>query len=51
MSVEFISKFTGINFISAENKFESIAAHDALVETHGGLKLLANSLNKISNDI
>ena len=51
ISVEFISKFTGINFVSAENKFESIAAHDALVETHGGLKLIANSLNKISNDI
>ena len=51
ISVEFISKFTGLNFVSAHNKFESIAAHDALVETHGGLKLLANSLNKISNDI
>lgn len=51
ISVEFISKFTGINFVSADNKFESIAAHDALVETHGGLKLIANSLNKISNDI
>ena len=51
ISVEFISKFTGINFVSANNKFESIAAHDALVETHGGLKLIANSLNKISNDI
>ena len=51
ISIEFISKFTGINFVSANNKFESIAAHDALVETHGGLKLIANSLNKISNDI
>jgi fumarate hydratase class II len=51
MSAEFISKFTGLNFISAENKFESIAAHDALVETHGALKLIANSLNKIANDI
>jgi fumarate hydratase class II len=51
ISIEFISKFTGINFVSADNKFESIAAHDALVETHGGLKLIANSLNKISNDI
>ena len=51
MSVGYISKFTEIDFISAENKFESIAAHDALVETHGGLKLIANSLNKISNDI
>ena len=51
MSAKFISKFTGLNFISAENKFESIAAHDALVETHGALKLIANSLNKIANDI
>jgi fumarate hydratase class II len=51
LSAEFISKFTGINFISAKNKFESIAAHDALVETHGALKLIANSLNKIANDI
>ena len=51
IAVEFISKYTGLNFVSAENKFESIAAHDALVETHGALKLIANSLNKISNDI
>jgi len=51
ISAEFISKFTGLNFVSAENKFESIAAHDALVETHGALKLIANSLNKIANDI
>ena len=51
IAVEFISKFTGLNFVSAENKFESIAAHDALVETHGALKLIANSLNKISIDI
>jgi len=51
LSAEFISKFTGIDFISAKNKFESIAAHDALVETHGALKLIANSLNKIANDI
>jgi fumarate hydratase class II len=51
LSVKFISKFTGITFISAKNKFESIAAHDALVESHGALKLIANSLNKIANDI
>ena len=51
LSTEFITKFTGIDFISAKNKFESIAAHDALVETHGALKLIANSLNKIANDI
>ena len=51
MSSDFISKFTGLNFVSAKNKFESIAAHDALVNTHGALKLIANSLNKIANDI
>ena len=51
MSAELISNFTGLNFISAKNKFASIAAHDALVETHGTLKLIANSLYKIANDI
>ena len=50
-SVEYISKFTGYNFCSAKNKFGSIAAHDALVETHSALKLIANSCNKIANDI
>ena len=48
---EKIAKFTGLPFISAENKFEALAAHDALVETHGALKQLAVSLNKIANDI
>ena len=48
---KYISKFTGISFITAKNKFESIANHDAMVETHGALKLIANSLNKIANDI
>ena len=48
---KYISKFTKINFVTAPNKFESIASHDAMVETHGALKLLANSLNKIANDI
>ena len=48
---KYISKFTKINFITAPNKFESIASHDAMVETHGALKLIANSLNKIANDI
>ena len=51
MSAELISNFTGLNFITAKNKFASIAAHDALVETHGTLKLIANSLYKIANDI
>ena len=47
----YIAKFTNLPFITAENKFEALAAHDALVETHGALKLLAVSLNKIANDI
>ncbi len=46
-----IADFTGLPFVSAENKFEALAAHDALVETHGALKQLAVSLNKIANDI
>ncbi|MBA4153511.1 class II fumarate hydratase [Flavobacterium sp.] len=48
---EYIAKFTGLPFITAENKFEALASHDAIVETHGALKMLAVSLNKISNDI
>lgn len=48
---EYIAEFTGHPFITAENKFEALAAHDAIVETHGALKQLAVSLNKISNDI
>ena len=48
---EFIAKFTELPFISAPNKFEALAAHDALVETHGALKTLAVSLNKIANDV
>lgn len=48
---EYIAKFTGMPFVSAENKFEALAAHDAFVETHGALKQLAVSLNKIANDI
>jgi len=48
---EYIAKFTGLPFITAENKFEALAAHDAIVETHGSLKQLAVSLNKIANDI
>jgi fumarate hydratase class II len=46
-----IADLTGHPFRSAENKFEALAAHDALVETHGALKQLAISLNKIANDI
>ncbi|MCF6296090.1 MAG: class II fumarate hydratase [Flavobacteriaceae bacterium] len=48
---EFIAEFTGLPFISAYNKFEALASHDAFVETHGALKQLAVSLNKIANDI
>ncbi len=48
---EYISKFTGHPFITAGNKFEALAAHDAIVESHGALKQLAVSLNKIANDI
>ncbi len=46
-----IAEFTGLPFVTAENKFEALAAHDAIVETHGALKQLAVSLNKIGNDI
>ncbi len=48
---KYIAKFTEIPFVTAENKFEALAAHDAIVETHGALKQLAVSLNKIANDI
>ena len=48
---QFISEFTGLPFVTAENKFEALAAHDAIVETHGALRQLAVSLNKIANDI
>jgi len=46
-----IADFTGLPFVTAENKFEALAAHDAIVESHGALKQLAVSLNKIGNDI
>ncbi|AFL96982.1 class II fumarate hydratase [Ornithobacterium rhinotracheale] len=48
---EYIAKFTGLPFKTAPNKFEALAAHDAIVETHGALKQIAVSLNKIANDI
>ncbi len=47
----YIAQFTGLPFVTAPNKFESLASHDALVEAHGALKQLAVSLNKIANDI
>jgi fumarate hydratase class II len=46
-----IARETNLPFISAENKFESLAANDAIVETHGAIKQLAVSLMKIANDI
>ncbi len=48
---KYIAEFTGLPFVTAKNKFEALAAHDALVESHGALKQLAVSLNKIANDI
>ena len=46
-----IANFTGLSLITAKNKFEALAAHDAIVESHGALKQLAVSLNKIANDV
>ncbi|KAA6439966.1 class II fumarate hydratase [Dyadobacter flavalbus] len=46
-----IAELTGLPFITAENKFEALAAHDAIVEAHGALKTTAVSLMKIGNDI
>ncbi|MBC7553643.1 MAG: class II fumarate hydratase [Taibaiella sp.] len=46
-----IAELTGLPFITAENKFESLAAHDAIVEAHGALKTVACSLMKIANDV
>lgn len=48
---QYIAQFTGHPFITAPNKFEALAAHDAIVESHGALKQLAVSLNKIANDV
>ena len=46
-----IAASTGHPFVTADNKFEALAAHDAIVESHGALKQLAVSLNKIANDV
>ena len=51
MVAKYIADFTGHPFVTAKNKFEGLAAHDAIVESHGALKQLAVSLNKIGNDI
>ncbi len=46
-----IASLTGLPFVTAANKFEALAAHDAIVESHGALKTIAVSLMKIANDI
>lgn len=46
-----IAELAGLPFVTAENKFEALAAHDAIVESHGALKTAAVSLMKIANDI
>ena len=46
-----IAELTGIKFVTAPNKFEALAAHDAIVYAHGALKTLAASLMKIANDV
>lgn len=48
---EVIAQLTGLPFVTAQNKFEALAAHDAIVEAHGALKTVAASLMKIGNDI
>lgn len=51
IAVKTIAELTGLPFVPAENKFEAMAAHDALVFSHGALKTLATSLMKIANDV
>jgi fumarate hydratase class II len=46
-----LARLTGLPFVSAPNKFEALAAHDALVNAHGALKTVATALNKIANDV
>ena len=48
---ENVSQITGLEFITADNKFEALAAHDAMVELSGALNVLATSLMKIANDL
>ncbi len=48
---KYIAEFTELPFVTGANKFEGLAAHDAIVEAHGALKTLAVSLMKIGNDI
>jgi fumarate hydratase class II len=51
ISAKYIAEITGLPFITARNKFEALATHDALVELSGVLKTIAASLMKIANDI
>jgi fumarate hydratase class II len=51
LAAEEIAAFTGLPFVTASNKFEALAAHDALVHLHGTLKTLAAALTKIANDV
>jgi fumarate hydratase class II len=46
-----IAEMTGLPFVSAENKFEALASHDAVVFAHGALKTLAAAMNKVANDV
>lgn len=48
---KYIAQFTGLPFVTAPNKFEALATHDAIVESHGSLKQLAVTLMKIANDV
>lgn len=47
----YISEFTKLPLVSAKNKFEALASHDAIIESHSALKQIAVSINKIANDI
>ena len=48
---EYIAEFSGLPFVTAPNKYEALASHDSIVETHGALKQLAVALYKIAQDI
>ncbi len=50
-AADYLTRTTGIDFVTAENKFEALSAHDGLVGAHGALKQIALSLNKIAGDI
>lgn len=50
-AAEYISEESGIEFVEADNHFEAQSAHDAMVEAHGALRVIAGSMNKIANDL